>query len=516
MQKNKNEFLELVSTIYILTVLVAVPLYTGGTYWKLGDKKYLLFRNASFVCLGTGLCVIIGLFFVRMMKGVLKASEVSAVRTLMTDREKISCSTVDISMLAYGACVLLSALNSAYQQTAWLGYMDWYMGAISQLIFVGAYFLLSRYYVAKAWVIYLCEAAFAAVIIIGLLNRLGFDPAKLYVGMQTTDWEYSHMLSTIGNINWFCGYCSVMLAFPVAGYLYAKGKYKQILLYLCSVLGLTLLCIQGSSMGPIIAVIGIGICLLVGLKNPQCFQRGLLLALGVCLLFPTMGRLISLRNSQAATPVDGDIYAKMLWNIWWLIAFVIGVIYILHMKLQGRAQKNVARTLVILGVVSAGVILCYALWKLAYADAITWGSGRGGLWRAALTGFFNGDWKQKLLGAGPDCFAEYIYALPSASVWIQMEGHWADSIFANAHNEWLNQLVNMGVLGMAAYLSIFLCGFKRYRGMLLGVLALGMYGVSSLVGFQQVLNTPLLFVVLGICENRYRMAKIAKHLTDGE
>lgn len=516
MEKSKNEFLELVSTLYILTVLVAVPLYTGGSYWKLGDKKYLLFRNASIVCIGVWLCVIVGSFFVKLLKEVLNDSGATAVRTLMADRENITWSAMDICMLAYGGCVLLSTLCSNYKQTAWFGYMDWYMGAISQLMFVGAYFLISRYYVAKAWVIYLCEAAFTAVIIIGTLNRLGFDPVHLYVGFQTTDWEYSHMLSTIGNINWFCGYCSVMLAFPLTGYLYAKGKCKQIVLYLCSVLGLTLLCIQGSTIGPIIAVVGMGICLLAGLKNAQCFQRGLLLLLGVCLLFPAMGRLISFRNTQAATPVDGDIYAKMLWNIWWLMAFVISIVYILHSKLHGRAQKNVSCTFVILGIISAVSIIGYELWGLSGTEMYTWGSGRGGLWQAALTGFFNGDRKQKLWGAGPDCFAEYIYAMPEASSWIRMEGHWANSIFANAHNEWLNQLVNLGVSGMVVYLSIFLCGFKRYRGMLLGVLALGMYGAGSLVGFQQVLSTPLLFAVLGICEKRCRMAEIAKHLTDEE
>ena len=316
------------------------------------------------------------------------------------------------------------------------------------------------------------------------------------------------MLSTIGNINWFCGYCSVMLAFPVAGYLYSKGRGKQILLYLCSVLGLTLLCMQGSTVGPVIAVVGIGICLLSGLKNPQCFRRGLLLALGVCLLFPMMGRLISLRNAQAATPVDGDIYAVMLWNIWWLLAFVIGIVYLLHTRLNGRAQKYMVRTLVLLGVVSLGCVFGYGVWSLTASGTVAWGSGRGGLWRAAITGFLEGDWKQRFVGAGPDCFAEYIYGMPTASAWIQMEGHWANSIFTNAHNEWLTQLINIGVPGMLAYLSVFVFGLKRYRGMPLGVLALGMYGVASLVGFQQVMNTPLLFVVLGICENRYRKAMI--------
>lgn len=498
MQKSKNEFLEVVSTLYIVILLVVLPLYNQGSYWKLGDVKYMLFRNTSIVCLGVALGVIVSV----------------AVVGIFTRQITWGCSPMDMCMMTYGVCVLISALGSAYPRTAWLGYGDWYMGALSQLMFVGIYFLLSEYYVAKGWVIYLAEATLAAVIMIGLLNRLEFDPLRMFAGIEAVDWEYSHMLSTIGNINWLCGYLSVMLAFPMAGYLYSKTKLKCILLYLCSVFGLTLLCIQGSTMGPVIAVGAVGICLIAGLWKAVFFQRGLLLALGVSVLIPIMGALIVLLGAQAATPIDGDVLSVMLWKGWWVIILALGASCLISVKLQIRAQKYVACTMIGLGVLSVAVVGSYILWKLLETDGASWGSGRGGLWRAALTGFINGDWRQKLWGAGPDCFAEYIYRMPEAASLIRMEGHWKNATFANAHNEWLNQLVNTGVFGTLAYLSIFLCGLKRYRGMFLGLLALGMYGICSLVGFQQVLSTPLLFVVLGICENRYRKAESAKHLTD--
>ena len=124
----------------------------------------------------------------------------------------------------------------------------------------------------------------------------------------------------------------------------------------------------------------------------------------------------------------------------------------------------------------------------------------------ALDSFVQGDWKQKLIGAGPDCYAEYLMSV-GVSPTTSIEGYWSGAVYANAHNEWLTNLVNLGLLGTAAYLGIFVSSCKRYRGMLLGLLALGMYGLHSLVSFQQVLNTPFLFLVLGICENRLRLAK---------
>ena len=38
----------------------------------------------------------------------------------------------------------------------------------------------------------------------------------------------------------------------------------------------------------------------------------------------------------------------------------------------------------------------------------------------------------------------------------------------------------------------------------MGVLALSLYGAHALISFQQVLNTPLLFLLLGVCERQRR------------
>lgn len=41
------EFLSLLCHLFIIGLSAALPLYTGGTYWKLGDTKYVLFRNLA-------------------------------------------------------------------------------------------------------------------------------------------------------------------------------------------------------------------------------------------------------------------------------------------------------------------------------------------------------------------------------------------------------------------------------------------------------------------------------------
>ena len=77
------------------------------------------------------------------------------------------------------------------------------MGAFSQLMFIGIYFFVSRQYGGAVWPIYLGEAALFLVTLLGLLHRLGIDPLGLMAGWNSGDWEYSHLLSTLGKTEEF-------------------------------------------------------------------------------------------------------------------------------------------------------------------------------------------------------------------------------------------------------------------------------------------------------------------------
>lgn len=143
--------------------------------------------------------------------------------------------------------------------------------------------------------------------------------------------------------------------------------------------------------------------------------------------------------------------------------------------------------------------------ETAGSDFVEWGNRRGMLWQMAWQGFCRGDLKQKLLGAGPDCFAGYLeQVLPGGTVLFD-KGYFAGSIFTNAHNEWLTTLINLGVLGTAAYAAVFLTALRKYRRNSMAIMLLFTYGMYSLISFQQVLNTPFFFLLLGVCEAEQRM-----------
>lgn len=275
-------------------------------------------------------------------------------------------------------------------------------------------------------------------------------------------------------------------------------------MYIVSVLGLFLLFVQGSDTGILMCVMCLGVCLAWGMKNGDVFGRTLLLAAGFCYLIPGYGILGKLAGEKvmAAFPADSIGWDVINLKVWWLVgALCVLTRYILYrFSKEGREmiQSHVRRGILL------GFLLAVAMGAVIYLvrqpmDEV-WGSGRGTLWRVAWQGFLQNGWLQKLIGVGPDCFAEYIYSVFSGDELLILEGRWSNAVYANAHNEWLNHLVNLGIMGTGCYLGIFASGVWRYRRCKAGILALCMYGTASLTCFQQCMSTPLLFMVLGICE----------------
>lgn len=532
---------------YIAALTALLPLYTRGTYVMLGDDKYTLFRSVSLLCLGMGAVAALAGRLLRAA-GMRSSAEKNArfgqwkIRAesggLKAVLSEMRLSAMDVCILLYGLATAVSAMCSSYGSVAWIGYRDWHMGAISQLIFVCIYFFVSRCYQETAWPVYLWEAAFFLVTVLGICSRLGWDPLGLMGDFNSGDWEYSHLISTIGNINWFCGYCAVALVMPVAGYLKEKNFNKRAALYLVSMLGILILCIQGSDVGPVLAIVCLGVCLLWSRQNMDYLRRTLLLTAGVALELPCYGNLVKLLGEPAmkALPADGLDLNVFGWGGWWLVGFAcVGVAMLLGRISKARLMErtdgenvdedldvnrgtdvssNLRRSVgtmrwgivadrlwLAMVILSAIAVLTGGVWYLVrLSGSQDWSSGRGVLWRLSWQGFLQGNWKLKLLGAGPDCFAEYIYSVFPPSELPVVKGYWAEAVFANAHNQWLNHLINTGLIGLFSAVGVFGAALKRYRVYLPGMLALAMYGVNSLVSFQQVMSTPLFFLMLGICE----------------
>ena len=533
MEKRKEEFLKIVCQIYMTVILVVLPLYyiPGNGYYKLGDSKYYLYRNISLICMG--ICLVVQIIVVlksclmekhrRIEQRCLMENCASVGMYIRKTGEKmiIWCREhiVVTAVCLYGTCAVVSALASPYGSTAWTGEREWYMGAVTICLMVGGFLLAANYSGQCSRILYLGEAASVTVALIGLLQKLGYDPLGLLKGYIVGDWEYTHMLTTLGNNNWLSGYYSVMFPLSLALFLQAVEEERRgssMLLGVSNTLVVILLFLQGSDGGVMVASVALWMCFWSSRKKTRLWEAMLFLLTAVCVGMLLWGKGMQSLGTFDILLQDGIAKRLAAWQGWILLTAMCLLFCGIHHALPDE-KKRMLRTGVLYGslVLAAGAVIWYIL-KQQGSNFAEWGNRRGRLWQMAWQGFCQGDLRQKLLGAGPDCFAGYLgQVLPGGTVLFD-NGYFAGSIFTNAHNEWLTTLINMGVLGVLTYAAVFFTALRKYSGNRLGLLLLITYGIHSLISFQQVLNAPFLFLLLGVCEAGQTQEKLYRTDTDEE
>ena len=136
-----------------------------------------------------------------------------------------------------------------------------------------------------------------------------------------------------------------------------------------------------------------------------------------------------------------------------------------------------------------------------------WGNHRGFNWRAAMVALSRASLKDMLIGVGPDCFAlsmDKYYEKEVASYWHGLQ-------LACAHNEWLNMLITEGILGLVAYVAIFITMFiqaaRRAKECPMYIPCMGAivaYMGHNIFCYQQCICTPVIFVILGMAGRMLR------------
>lgn len=521
MENRKEEFQKIICQIYMVVVLAVLPLYyiPGNGYYKLGDTKYFLYRNISMVCMG--ICLVAGLITVI---GSCRVEKHGSFGMLLQESGKRLCRwcrehAAVTAVCLYGVVAVISAFCSPYGKTAWMGEREWYMGAVTICLMVGGFLLAAKYAKECKTVLLLGEAAFTVVTLIGLFQKLGYDPLGLLKGYVVGDWEYTHMLTTLGNCNWLSGYYSVMFPFSLALFQQAvreERRIRKFVLGVCNVFAVMLLLLQGSDGGVLVAGMGVWLCFWWNRKNPAGWRELLFLMTAVCAGMMLWGKWMQSLGTYDILLQDGISKTLAGWKGWFPAAVVCLLFCGIYYVLPKEKMKLLQAGLLCGSLAVAVAVLLWYIHKLTGMDFAEWGNRRGKLWQMAWKGFCEGDLRQKLLGAGPDCFASYLGELLPGGTVLFDKGYFNGSVFTNAHNEWFTVLVNMGLLGVAAYAAVFIAAFRKYGREPLGFLLLFTYGIHSLISFQQVLNAPFFFLMLGVCEASAAGKRMYKIDTDEE
>ena len=515
-----RDLLDMMVGLYMVVLMVVMPLYTTETgYLHIGTEKCLFFRSVSVAACRVILPVAVFYLICRL------------VQWLRTDnRSKIKIhdiSVTDIFALVYFTAVTASYLHTPFhEETVWgdtfYGTEGWYLGLLTQLLFLGIYLMVSRLWQRRDWMIVLWVVPMAVVCLLGYLNRFGVYPIE----MKATGPQY---ISTIGNINWYCGYLVTVLS-AFAYYLWQGGglckrKWVRMLLYVFLGVGLATLVTQGSSSGVVALLVLLGVFYLLSMRDGEKLRRfwsgGILLS-AVCIL--TWG----IRHiwPEAITYAEGTTDLLTLSPLPFLL---LGVSLLCRYLVCRSCRKEEFRDKiwVALGItawVAAGLAVVVYVMLLAlntrHPGAVgrlselgmftfnsSWGSNRGITWTAGLTCFLDQDLVGKLLGVGPDAMAIYIHSGINPALKQMVEDYFGRLMLTNAHNEWLTVLINEGLLGAVGYIGLMTTAIRRYlkagrTDALAGAAGMGIlaYTVNNVFSFQQAMSTSAVFLILGIGE----------------
>lgn len=501
---------------YFLVMAVVYPLYAPGGYMRIGEVKYVFFRNVSLVTLAVSACVIL------------------LAALMRHDREWIfrnyrRMSVTDWFAYGYFVAVMLSYLCSAYKEDALWGAEGWYMGVATQMILVLVYFLISRYFHCKVQWIGVWLLAAAVVFLLGICNRYSVYPIAMEGQMET-------FISTLGNINWFCGYWSVTAPIGIVMYWCSDSGWVRLLSGVYSIIAMLAGMAQGSSSAYLVFIAVYLALLILSFRSNRWMYR----FLELCMMFTVSCQLGRVLRYLPGLTYNYDAFdggsgvTEMLFDsnvtVWAFL--LIAVCYVIFRILDRRGHFYIERhrwLWVVMTVVVAlvicittvcllvdGEVLHYrevpgtmerdSSWELVFDE--DWGNGRGATWNCGIEAYRSMDAFHKIVGVGPDCFADYVYDVPELAE--KLADQFVNLRLTNAHSEQITLLVNLGVFGWLCYMGIFVTAFVRYmkraeKCPLLYVCAVSIlaYTAHNLVSFQQVLNVPYVFIVLGIGESFY-------------
>jgi hypothetical protein len=346
-----------------------------------------------------------------------------------------------------------------------------------------------------------------------VLNFFSLDPLKMLTELSAADKKI--FFSTIGNKNLLSGYLCITLPVLTILFVEEQRKWLRILCLICLSPGFAALMAADSDSG----ILGLGLFVAVYLiwyiRHPGKLKR-FLLVLTVMLLSARL-----LRPMAAILPFpskDMDHLQRLFVSkgigIGLLLTTAAATVflYLLDRKkpgliLPGAVPMALAAVFgSALLAVTGVMVFCtvnkelplQGIWRYFRLED-SWGTNRGFMWRRSMDIFREFSLWRKLFGSGPDTFY-YVFE----PYFPELPKFWITSTNA-AHNEYLNYLITLGVLGLEAYGTALISSVVRCLRMakqdpmaaLFGA-AVICYGAQALVSIAQPITTPLLILFLAL------------------
>ena len=525
----------MVST-YCCILFVAMPLIYHNKYYDIGDFKFKMFMYITVSFL------MFAFFMLAVYILVLALEKKITVRAVISMFKSLS--VLDWFMIAFALASTLSFILSPLRSDEfpvfflfrggmeytiinlpWEGYKGWNMGLRSQLIFVALYFFTSRLFM-KSWRVdlhfFMLASAFMAFLF-GVLHRFNIDPLGLYENLQ--DIHRLKFLSTLGQSSWYSSYMVLLLPVGMAFYLFSdrNNNFIRILLGFFAAAGGATFVTQNSDSAYMAFFAILTVMFAVSFESNDIFLNFLEMMIIMLASMKFIG-ILQMLFPQRVPELDKLSFFVSKSITTWILLLILIAFYIFIYKITGSKKFEITsykkiRNIILFVLIAAlpiGMIIGYLNTKgllptsaLSNVEYLTfndyWGNNRGLTWRNTIEVMMEPLWRSMMLtGPGPDCYVTVMYALEPRAT--DLRNFWAGEMVICCHNEWLNMLFNEGILGFISYMGIFVSAFVLFikkcdnAVMTAGVAAILGYFFHNMFCYQQILCTPIIFCIIGLCE----------------
>lgn len=503
-------------TAYLLMIFGVYPFFMDQGYVNIGDAK-----NRFLIYCSLGALAILALTGIAY----------GAQRLYLKHRHREAylidwnnLSVTGIFVLLYATEIFMSTAFSDYRQEALWGTEGWYIGLVLLLALCGLFFFISVFWDGDSYIWYIAMGASGVVFFLGILDRF-----SLYlIPLEIRDPAF---ISTLGNINWFCGYLSVLSPIGVCLFLFCSASNVKKWIYgIYTIIAFMAGFCQGSSS----VILFWGALFFVLLWIAIAKKNRLVNFFLLVFLWGFSAQLVRVMRVLVPGGFNYDSHClcvQIVDSNATLLAGVmaLGIHFLLKYKWPKDEEDDISRKnqklvhkfmtgllagLFLVWIFLAGVNTWIGIPGLEESSGLllnsSWGNGRGATWQAGICIFEKMPLLHRLFGAGPDCFSKYAYSLPDVAV--MLRENFGGSRLTNAHNELLTGLVNTGILGICFYLGIFLSFIRRcmkkakeYPVLYMYAVCLICYLVHNMVSFAQVLNLPFAFLLIAMGERELKI-----------
>ncbi len=493
-------------TLLVFLMLTLFPLAFDDHYFNITPVKYRIF---AFLALG--------IFYSGIYLTLCQNIEThSGLKLKLPLRFYRNLSGGDVCMITLLMISSVSCLASEWKLAAFSGSAGTMTGLVFLLMAGGMYYGVSRHLVVKPFILYSFPVILFILTIMSTIQYCGYDIMEFLKDIDPLWTEY--YIATLGHINVFASLVSVYLS--VCLYMFCCSKGKSVFLYGIGVFSgfISLLASNSDS-----CYLGTGAAMII-LFTISIRKASMTLRYGVSLLLASaslafwhlLGQIFyetfrtpSKLNLIAVSPPI--IIGSLLSGIVLLLAGYYGK--------RNSKQFSPIPSRIFIGLFSILFVLLIAviIWFSAFDKETSlggfenylrfnknWGNSRGYPWTWVIEFFISAPLFVKLLGTGPDTAGLIFVRYHNGEIKGDL-----DFYFISAHNVYLDYLLTIGLLGLAAYIgllvtSICSCVRKSRDSDFYGAvgLAIASYTVISVVTISQPITVPFIFLLAALANNK--------------